>query len=112
MIGQQSGRESHGYGPAHFDRVRGHHAFHSMAGPEFTGTGSVFAPVRALPVGAQLIVWALLILVGMGGCTVAWIDQQSYQPSPNICRAHETTRTDCVHVDRSVPPVQQSGAIR
>ncbi|MFI5716071.1 hypothetical protein [Nocardia sp. NPDC051750] len=82
MSGQWSGREV-----THYDRVRGHHAFQSMAGPEFTGTGAVFAPIRALPVGGQLIAWAALILIGMGGCTAAWIDQQSYVPSPDICRA-------------------------
>ncbi|MFI2230926.1 hypothetical protein [Nocardia testacea] len=87
MNGHFSGREPQGSAITHYDRVRGHHAFQSMAGPEFTGTGAVFAPIRALPVGAQLVVWAALILVGMGGCTVAWIDQQSYTPSPNVCRS-------------------------
>ncbi|MFQ6226655.1 hypothetical protein [Nocardia sp. NPDC002869] len=87
MNGHFSGHEPQGSGITHYDRVRGHHAFQSMAGPEFTGTGAVFAPIRALPVGAQLVVWAALILVGMCGCTAAWIDQQSYVPSPNVCRA-------------------------
>jgi hypothetical protein len=87
VIGQQNGREPSGYAVTHYERVRGDHAFQSMAGPEFTGTGAVFAPIRALPVGAQLVVWAALILIGMGGCTAAWIDQQSYVPSPNVCRA-------------------------
>ncbi|MFI2334162.1 hypothetical protein ACH474_12270 [Nocardia rhamnosiphila] len=87
MNGQWSGREPQGQTVTHYDRVRGHHAFQSMAGPEFTGTGAVFAPIRALPVGGQLIAWAVLILIGMGGCTAAWIDQQSYTPSPNVCRS-------------------------
>ncbi|MGW5751290.1 hypothetical protein [Nocardia rhamnosiphila] len=87
MNGQWSGRESQGPVITHYERVRGHHAFQSMAGPEFTGTGAVFAPIRALPIGGQLIVWAALILIGMGGCTAAWIDQQSYTPSPNVCRS-------------------------
>lgn len=85
MTGQWA-KESHGNAPSHFDRVRGHYTFQSMAGPEFTGVGAVFAPVRALPVGPQLIAWAALILIGMGGCTAAWVDYQDYQPSPNICR--------------------------
>lgn len=95
----------------HFERVRGHHALQSMAGPEFTGTAAVFAPVRALPVGLQLVVWAVLILIGMAGCTAAWIDQQDYQPSPQVCRADEVTRTDCVRAVRPTPVVG-SGAVR
>ncbi|WP_459549898.1 hypothetical protein [Nocardia sp. X0981] len=109
MNGQYGGRDPQGYAPTHYERVRGHHAFQSMAGPEFTGTGAVFAPIRALPVGGQLMAWAVLILVGMGGCTAAWIDQQDYVPSPNICRAHETTRTDCVQVDRPAQQVPAEG---
>lgn len=87
MSGHWSDRASHRYATTHHERVHGHHAFQSMAGPEFTGTGAVFAPVRALPVGGQLIAWAVLLLIGMGGCTAAWIDQQSYVPSPDICRS-------------------------
>ncbi|MGV9635499.1 hypothetical protein ACWDO0_15045 [Nocardia rhamnosiphila] len=74
-------------GPTYYDQVRGNHAFQSMAGPEFTGAGAVFAPIRALPITGQLVAWAALILIGMGGCTAAWIDQQSYEPSPNVCRS-------------------------
>lgn len=68
---------------------RGQHTLQSMSGPEFTGTSAVFEPVRALPPGIQLIAWGALLLVGMGGCTAAWIDQQSYVPSTNICRADQ-----------------------
>lgn len=82
---------------------RGQHTLQSMSGPEFTGTSAVFEPVRALPPGMQLIAWGALLLIGMGGCTAAWIDQQSYQPSPNICRADETDRTNCVQVERPMP---------
>lgn len=53
------------------------------------------------PVQAALLVAALL--VGMAGCSIAWVDQQSYVPSPNICRAHEVHRTDCQHVQRVTP---------
>lgn len=106
MIGQQSGRDPHGYGPTHYDRVRGSHTFQSMAGPEFTGTGAVFAPVRALPIGAQLIVWAVLILVGICGCTAAWIDQQSYEPSPNVCRVDQVPYAEQLGCVRPAPQVQ------
>jgi hypothetical protein len=93
-------------GPTHFERVRGHQAFQSMAGAEFTGTGAVFAPVRALPIGLQLVVWAVLILIGMGGCTIAWVDQQSYQPSPNVCRADQVPHAERLGCVRPVPQVQ------
>lgn len=72
----------------------GHHALQSMAGPEFTGTAAVFAPLNLLPPGARLAAFGVLVLVGMAGCTAAWIDQQDYQPSPNICRP----------ADAGVPP--------
>ncbi|WP_280232297.1 hypothetical protein [Nocardia cyriacigeorgica] len=65
--------------------------------------------LQALPPGVRLVVLAIGLLVAMAGCTAAWIDQQSYVPSPNICRAHETARTDCVHVERPAPTVQQAG---
>lgn len=54
----------------------------------------------ALPPGVRLILIGVALLVGMVGCTAAWVDQQDYQPSPNICRPHEVTRTDCEHVER------------
>ncbi|MEU1527731.1 hypothetical protein ABZ413_36620 [Nocardia rhamnosiphila] len=62
---------------------------------------------RSLPPTLQLAVLVLALLVGVAGCSAAWIDQQSYVPAPNICRAHETTRTDCVQVERPAPLVQQ-----
>lgn len=50
-----------------------------------------------LPLGIRLIVLAAALLVAMAGCTAAWIDQQDYVPSPNVCRADEVgVRTDCV----------------
>ncbi|MBF6301633.1 hypothetical protein IU459_29445 [Nocardia amamiensis] len=58
----------------------------------------------ALPLQVRVVLLALGVLVAMAGCSAAWIDQQSYVPSPNICRADEVTRTDCVHVNRV--PVQ------
>ena len=43
------------------------------------------------------------VLVGMAGCSVAWVDQQSYRPSQNICAPSQVQRTDCVHVQRVTP---------
>ncbi|MGV9616281.1 hypothetical protein [Nocardia xishanensis] len=65
----------------------GRHTLTSLSGPEFTGAGAVFAPLRMLPPGGQLLALAVLIAVGMAGCTAAWVDYQDYQPSPNVCRA-------------------------
>ncbi len=81
----------------------GRSAFQSMGGAEFTGVGAVYAPLNYLPAGLRLIALVVLVVVGMVGCSVAWIDQQSYVESPNICRAHEVQRTDCVHVQRVQP---------
>ncbi|WP_406237506.1 hypothetical protein [Nocardia sp. NBC_01009] len=65
----------------------GQHALSAMAGPEFTGVGAVYAPLRVLPLGAQLLALAVLISIGMAGCSIAWVDQQDYQPSINVCRS-------------------------
>ncbi|WP_194825510.1 hypothetical protein [Nocardia sp. XZ_19_231] len=65
----------------------GRSAGQSMARPEFMGVGAVYAPVNHLPPALRLIVLAVCVLIGMVGCSIAWVDQQSYQPSLNICRA-------------------------
>ena len=62
---------------------------------------------RSLPSTLQIGLLVVALLVGMVGCSAAWIDQQSYVPAPNICRAHETTRTDCVQVERPALAPQQ-----
>ncbi|WP_306364370.1 hypothetical protein [Nocardia sp. CC227C] len=62
------------------------------------GTG-----LSLLPVGIRLALFAAALLVGMAGCTAAWVDYQDYQPSLNICRADEVHRTDCIHLDRTAP---------
>ncbi|NKY60941.1 hypothetical protein [Nocardia flavorosea] len=67
---------------------------------------------QALPTPVQLVLLAAALLAGMVGCSAAWVDQQSYVPAPNICRAHETWRTDCVQVQRPAPPVQQAEVVR
>ncbi|MEV6297760.1 hypothetical protein AB0M41_47260 [Streptomyces sp. NPDC051896] len=54
----------------------------------------------ALPVQVRVALLALGVLVAMTGCSVAWLDYQGYRPSPNICRADEIRRTDCVRVQR------------
>ncbi|WP_196812152.1 hypothetical protein [Nocardia sp. CNY236] len=62
---------------------------HSMAGPEFSSPSAVYAPLGLLPPMARLAAVGVLLLVAVGGCTVAWVDYQSYTPSPNICRPHD-----------------------
>ncbi|MBF6132798.1 hypothetical protein IU501_07250 [Nocardia otitidiscaviarum] len=59
--------------------------------------------MRAVLLAALL--FALVLAVPVAGCTAAWISFQDYQPSPNICRADEVHRTDCVHLDRYAPAV-------
>uniref|UniRef100_UPI003F494E75 hypothetical protein n=1 Tax=Nocardia sp. CA-095871 TaxID=3239971 RepID=UPI003F494E75 len=59
---------------------------------------------RVLPPQVQLALLAFGLLAGMVGCSAAWIDQQSYVPSPNICAPGQEQRTDCQHVNRA--PVQ------
>ena len=83
--------------------VVGRCALGSMSRPEFAGVGAVYAPVNHLPPALRLVVLTVCVLVAMVGCSVAWVDQQSYVESPNICRAHEVDRTDCQHVQRVQP---------
>ncbi|MFE3227643.1 hypothetical protein [Nocardia sp. NPDC059228] len=65
-----------------------------------------------LPVAIRLVLLAVGLLVAMVGCTAAWIDQQSYTPSPNICRADEVgRRADCVP-PQQLARTQQAGVIR
>ncbi|MEV6432935.1 hypothetical protein, partial [Nocardia sp. NPDC051463] len=61
------------------------------------GLGSVF---RMLPPQVRLALLVLGLLAAMVGCSAAWIDQQSYVPSPNICAPTQVQRTDCQHVNR------------
>ncbi|WP_280359329.1 hypothetical protein [Nocardia otitidiscaviarum] len=63
--------------------------------------------MRGVIVAALL--FAAVLSVPMAGCTAAWISFQDYQPSPNVCRADEVDRTDCIHVDRSAPVVTGVG---
>ncbi|MFE3028714.1 hypothetical protein [Nocardia tengchongensis] len=65
-----------------------------------------------LPLGVRLVLLAVALLVAMAGCTVAWIDQQSYVPSPNVCRADEVGhRADCVP-PQQLARTQQAGVLR
>lgn len=59
---------------------------------------------RVLPAQVQLALLVFGLLIGMVGCSVAWIDQQSYVPSPNICAPGQEQRTDCQHVQRVPVP--------
>jgi hypothetical protein len=77
-----------------------------MSRPEFVGIGAVYRPLNMLPPALRLLVLAALIVVGMYGCSVAWVDQQHYQPSLNICR----TNDDGVRVAQVEPcPAGQGG---
>lgn len=70
----------------------GRSALGSMTRPEFMGVGAVYAPLNYLPIALRLVVLAGLLVVAMYGCSVAWVDQQEYQPSLNICQVDENTR--------------------
>ncbi|PXX52296.1 hypothetical protein DFR70_13328 [Nocardia tenerifensis] len=51
--------------------------------------GQVF---RALPGQVQLALLALGVLIAISACSVAWLDYQSYTPSPNVCRHDQVTQ--------------------
>lgn len=70
----------------------GRSALGSMTRPEFMGVGAVYAPLNYLPIALRMVVLAGLLVVAMFGCSAAWVDQQNYQPSLNICRVDEHTR--------------------
>ncbi|WP_316574254.1 hypothetical protein [Nocardia canadensis] len=70
----------------------GRSALGSMTRPEFMGVGAVYAPLNYLPIALRLVVLAGLLVVAMYGCSVAWVDQQDYQPSLNICQLDANTR--------------------
>lgn len=53
------------------------------------GLGTMF---RALPAQVQLALLVFGLLAGMVGCSAAWIDQQSYTPSPNVCRRDQVAQ--------------------
>ncbi|MBH0777272.1 hypothetical protein [Nocardia bovistercoris] len=89
----------HGYSVSGLDRGLGHHTSSAMAGPEFTRISAVYAPLSVLPLVPQLVVLAVLVLVGMGGCAIAWVDQQDYVPSPNICRVDQIPQADQLDCD-------------
>ncbi|MFE3057116.1 hypothetical protein [Nocardia sp. NPDC059239] len=66
-----------------------------------------------LPLGFRLMLLAGALLVAMAGCTGAWIQQQHYVPSPNVCRADEVgVRTDCIPRAQLTLVPDQAGAQR
>ncbi|MFI9406870.1 hypothetical protein [Nocardia sp. NPDC052316] len=102
----------HVYTVRYFDHGRGgHNPLHSMAGPEFTGVGSVYAPLGVLPPMVRLGALAVLILIAMAGCTAAWIDYKHYTPSPNICRS-ENSGVPAEHPGSCVPTSGVAGIER
>ncbi|QIS13654.1 hypothetical protein [Nocardia arthritidis] len=89
----------------HADRGYSHAALDAMAGPEFSGTGSlIFSTGQLLllmrPAVAVAVV-GVILLAGMAGCTAALVDYQHYTPSPNICRA----------ADSGVPPEKPGSCV-
>ncbi|MEV6341238.1 hypothetical protein AB0M12_41775 [Nocardia vinacea] len=53
------------------------------------GLGAAF---RVLPPQVQLALLVFGLLAGMVGCSAAWIDQQGYTPSPNVCRRDQVAQ--------------------
>ncbi|CAM4521480.1 hypothetical protein NONI108955_41940 [Nocardia ninae] len=51
--------------------------------------GQVF---RALPGPVQLALLVFGLLFAMSACSIAWLDYQSYTPSPNVCRHDQAAR--------------------
>lgn len=78
-----------------------------MIGPVVQTDAAVMAAgsraYASLPPKARAWLLIVAVLVGMAGCSVAWVDQQSYRPSQNICAPSQVQRTDCVHVQRVTP---------
>ncbi|WP_433629096.1 hypothetical protein [Nocardia sp. CA-120079] len=98
----QPGPTPQGYTVTYFDRGRGAQSpLHSMAGPEFTGVGAVYSPLGLLPPTVRLAAFAVILLIGMAGCTAAMVDYQHYTPSPNICRS----------VNSGVPPEKPGSCV-
>ncbi|MEV0344036.1 hypothetical protein AB0H49_34005 [Nocardia sp. NPDC050713] len=66
---------------------------------------------QALPPKARLLVLAVALLIGMAGCSAAWLDyKQDYRPSPNYCRAEQekyAARLGCVVPQRVPAEVQR-----
>ncbi|MFE3254267.1 hypothetical protein ACFXPS_05610 [Nocardia sp. NPDC059091] len=81
---------------------------------EVTMARSLGYGLSLLPLGLRLAVLTGAVLVGMAGCTGAWIQQQHYVPSPNVCRADEVgVRTDCIPRGQlAQDPTQLAGVIR
>lgn len=79
-----------------------------MSRPEFAGIGAVYRPLGMLPPVLRLIALAALLVVAMFGCSAAWVDQQNYQPSLNICR----TADDGVRVAQVEPCPAEGGRSR
>ena len=97
----QPGPVPQGYTVTHFDRGRGHTALHSMAGPEFTGVGAVYAPLGLLPPVLRLVAVGVLLLVAVGACAALKDTGHHYPPSPNICRS----------VNSGVPPEKPGSCV-
>ncbi|WP_370011689.1 hypothetical protein [Nocardia cyriacigeorgica] len=54
----------------------------------------------------QLALLVFGLLLGIAGCSAAWIDQQGYRPSPNVCRPDQVQVAEqlgCVRPASQVP---------
>ncbi|MFJ9365421.1 hypothetical protein ACIRRA_13515 [Nocardia sp. NPDC101769] len=65
-------------------------------GPEYDVT-AVYQPLWFVAPPLRLAILAVLVVIGAVACTAVWVAEPTYVPSPNICRADEITRTDCIH---------------
>ncbi|WP_146098843.1 hypothetical protein [Nocardia nova] len=82
------------------DYTRHHTGLAAFGRPEFDAAGLVSAGMYATPPKWRLIALAAAVCFGAGIVFGIMLGQGSptYAPSPNVCRADEVSRIDCVHV--------------
>lgn len=97
----------------HLDFARYHSGMPALAGREYD-PAALFGPqVTAAPgLRWRLLLAAMGLVFGAGVVAGLMLGQGSPRPvsGPNVCRADEVSRIDCVHVTAPVPPV--SGVAR
>ncbi|NKY48385.1 hypothetical protein [Nocardia cerradoensis] len=95
------------------DYTRHHTGLAAFGRPEFDAAGLVQAGMYATPPKWRLIALAAAVCFGAGIVFGIMLGQGSpnYAPSPNVCRADEVSRIDCVHVVPTTAPAE-SGVTR